>query len=131
MTPNTTPTIRIRMTRRHRAIVVPGLALLSGCTVINVGAGQTADITSVGLVRVRVPVSAENLVAIERTGAGAPDTSAGKTRMSLLLAEGTHRSRPWTKGMAVTAVEGDPSPSMFSADTTYRYVVPLARPVST
>ena len=70
MTPNTTPTIRIWMTRRHRAIVVPGLALLSGCTVINVGAGQTADITSVGLVRVRVPVSAENLVAIERTGAG-------------------------------------------------------------
>ncbi len=70
MMASTPPPIRIRMISSHAALIASSVALLSGCTVINVGAGQTADITSVGIVRVRVPVLAEGLFAIERAGAG-------------------------------------------------------------
>lgn len=66
-----TRSIRIRMGRGGVVAGTLGFsAVLAGCTVINVGTGQTADITSVGIVRVRVPVVVEGLVAIERQGAG-------------------------------------------------------------
>lgn len=45
-------------------------ASLAGCTVVNVGTGETKDITAVGVVRVRVPVPVDGLVAIERSGVG-------------------------------------------------------------
>jgi len=43
---------------------------LTGCTVINVGAGEQVDMLAVGIVRVRVPVVADGLVAVERSGVG-------------------------------------------------------------
>jgi hypothetical protein len=55
---------------------VRGLAIgivataLTGCTVINVGAGEQIDMLAVGVVRVRVPVVADGLVAVERSGVG-------------------------------------------------------------
>lgn len=55
---------------------VRGLAIgivataLTGCTVINVGGGEQVDMLAVGVVRVRVPVVADGLFAVERSGVG-------------------------------------------------------------
>jgi hypothetical protein len=55
------------------AHVLPiGLTLLTlaGCSVVNVGNGEQVDMLAVGVVRVRVPVVADGLVAVERSGVG-------------------------------------------------------------
>lgn len=43
---------------------------LAGCSVVNVGSGEQLDMLAVGVVRVRVPVVADGLVAVERSGVG-------------------------------------------------------------
>ena len=59
------------MIRGVRGLVIGIVATaLTGCTVINVGAGEQVDMLAVGVVRVRVPVVADGLVAVERSGVG-------------------------------------------------------------
>jgi len=65
-----TQPIRIRTIDRHAASAVLGIALLSGCTTIDVGEGEKIDLTAVGIVRVRVPVANESTLAVERSGVG-------------------------------------------------------------
>lgn len=59
------------MIRGVRGLAIGIVAtVLTGCTVINVGAGEQVDMLAVGVVRVRVPVVADGLVAVERSGVG-------------------------------------------------------------